>query len=350
MNSASNLEGQAGDLGAARTSIGALAISLLVLAGVFLFIANLLFWIDTTVFNRGQFTDAVQDTLDKPQVQQRLGEVIASQVVQSERLQTRVEEQVPERYSAAVPIVINQAEPVVANIATRIIGSELTGQITREVVPTLYTELLAILEDDDRRLGVQGDSLVLHMGGTADAVFQRLGIEPPASEGGGTSAHGDFVLVKDASYLGLTADLVKNRQEITIAMLIGAVASLGGAAWKIRNGREALQKISIVVVAVGIMTLLVVLISNWLLADLFEENVGWRELIKSFEVNLEQQSIALILIGAVGIMLTEAGVRRFIMDAYSNAVRAGNVLVERYGLGRLLLIAASAVVIFVLIF
>jgi hypothetical protein len=40
----------------AQATVGALAFSLLVLAGIFLFVANVLLWADLTLFDEGEFT------------------------------------------------------------------------------------------------------------------------------------------------------------------------------------------------------------------------------------------------------------------------------------------------------
>jgi hypothetical protein len=332
-----------------KTSIGALAVSLLVLAGVFLFVANVLLWADLTLFDSGEFTQATQAALAKEDVQKRLGEALAAEIVQSEELQQRIEQQVPPNLNLAVPVVIDQLEPVIAKVATRIIASERTGRLTSEVIPALHTQLVAILEDDDSRLGVEGDSLVLHLGGTAESVAQRFGIQLPPSEGGGSS-RGDVVLIQDASYLEMASVLVKNRQELTLVMLVGAVASFGVAAWRIGNVRETLQKASIVLLAVGIFTLLALLVSNWILSDVFSERIAARELLKSFEVNLQKQSVLLVILGAIGIATTDASVRRVAVDAYNGVVKGSRTALDKYGLGRLMLVAAAVIIILVLVF
>jgi hypothetical protein len=120
---------------------------------------------------------------------------------------------VPANLNLAVPVVINQVETGIANVATHIIALDRTGQITREVIPVLHAEFVAILEDDDSRASGEKSYLVLHLGGTVDTVAQRLEVQLPPSEGGGSS-RGDVVLIEDASYLQLASVLVKNRQEL----------------------------------------------------------------------------------------------------------------------------------------
>jgi hypothetical protein len=236
---------------------------------------------------------------------------------------------------------------VIASVATRIIASELTGRITAEVIPRLHSELLAILEDDSR-VQLQGDSLVLHLGGTFDTVFERLGIDPPAAADG--RPRGEFVLIEDAGYLRQASFFVQNRQEFLFAMLIAAAVSFGIAAWSIRDLRSTVHKLSLVLMAVGIVTLLVLLISNWVLSSAMEERVALRELVKSLEVNYERQSMLLVLLGAIGIAATDVRIQRFAGNLTRRATRGGASTVERYGAGRVLLAAAAAVVVLVFIF
>jgi hypothetical protein len=333
----------------AKHSMGALAIVLLVLAGFFLFVANVLLWADSTLFDTGEFTEATENALAKQDVQRRMGEVLAAEVVQSPQLQKKVEEQVPPNLSLAVPVVANQLEPLIADIATRFIASERTGRLASDVIPVLHTELVAFLEDDDKRLQLQGDSLVLHLSGTVDNVGERLGVPLGQSEGG-DGPEGDVVLIKDATYLQLTSDLVKNRQEITLALLVGAIASLGVAAWRIGNITQALQKVSIVLVAVGVASLLALLVSNWILADVFPDRIVIRELLKSFEANLEKQSLILVILGAIGIATMDARARHFALNTYNGAVNSGSSAIGRIGVGPLMLAAAALIIILVLIF
>jgi hypothetical protein len=334
--------------GPTKTSIGKLAFFLLVLAGVFIFVANLLIWIEITVFDSDEFANVTESTLAKPEVQEHVGEQLAARVVQSDQLTQRVQEQLPANLASVAPVLVEQLEPVIANVATRLMASELTGQIAAEAIPRLHSELLAILEDDETRLAVQGDSLVLNLGGQAEKLAARLGIERPEAEGGG-SPSGEVVLLEDATYLELTSVLVKNRQEITLVLLIGALAALALAAWRIRNASVTLRRVSIVAVAVGVFTVLVVLVSNWILADVFPHRVVARELLKSAEENLVKQSLLLLVLGAVGIAATDAGVRKLAVEGYSNGGAAVSGAIERMGIGRLMLLAAAAAVVLVLL-
>jgi hypothetical protein len=57
-----------------------------------------------------------------------------------------------------------------------------------------------------------------------------------------------------------------------------------------------------------------------------------------------------VILGAIGIAATDAGVRKFAIDSYRGGVAAVSGATERFGIGRLMLLAAAAVVILVLLF
>jgi hypothetical protein len=295
--------------------------SLLVLGFLALFVANLLIWLDSSIFDSEEFAKSVDSTLDQPAVQQRIGEVIAAEAVEAGDLTTRVQNRLPEEASFLSPIIETQLQDLIARLTQELLARGIGEDIRNEITIQLHQRLVGVLEDDDQGLvRAEGNQLVLNLAGAGTRVFDRLGITPPARlQGGaeGSSTFGQVVLLDDVTGLDQASFFVTNRQTIQVISLAVAIAALVGAIFLSRDRRRGVSRAGYAVLLVGLLTILIVAGVNLVLEAQFEERIAARELLKALEDNLRVQSLALLIAGICIVVLTD---RRLIgsLDSYAS--------------------------------
>jgi hypothetical protein len=271
---------------------------LLVLAAIFLFLGNLLIWVNSSVLDSKNFSAAVDDVLDKPEVQDRLANVLAQQAVDSGVIQEEVNTRVPEQVSFLAPVVNGQLETILAEAARRLLATDLAGSVERDLTQRLHGQLLAILTDDQSVLQVQGDSLVFDLNELLDRLFQRAGAKPPQRLQQEADKFGTFVILDDTTGLRQASWLLKNREEIIFGLMAGSVVSFGLAFAAKPDKGKAINATGYAVFWVGVLTFLIIVIGNVVLAQAAPERTVARELLKALEDNLRWQSFGLLVLGA----------------------------------------------------
>src|SRR5262245_36106503 len=115
--------------------------TLLILGGLALLLANLLIWVDTTLFNTATFTEAISNTFDQPKVHERVADVLATEVVNSGVIQDELNNQLPSQYTFVTPIVATQLDEVISRVARTVLAADFVGNLRDVAVRQLHARL-----------------------------------------------------------------------------------------------------------------------------------------------------------------------------------------------------------------
>jgi hypothetical protein len=348
-------------------TLGAVGSVVLVVLGVIaLFAANVLVWVDSTLLNSTAFVHAVDRAVDTPESEQRIADVLAERIVESDEVQRQIDdvanrlatrlnenENVPGALQGQLPTDLSfltraaqpQIESLISSIVLRVLESDFSGQIRDEVMLTLHSTVIRVLEDrDDAAVQTSGNQLVLDLSNVVGRVFDRLGIDQPARLQ--QQDFGRVVLVENASGLREASFFVRNSTEIAVAALLLAAALFGVAIFLNRDHRSGILICGYAIAGAGMLTLLVLWGSNMVLESEAGERTVLREVVKSLESNLRLQSLALVLLGVCLIAIADRRMLRMLETGWSK----GAATVERFGVSKAVLIAIGAgVVLLVLV-
>ena len=217
---------------------------LLCLGVLLLLLANVLFWINGTLLNSDNFADAVDETMAKPEVQDRMATVISQEAAPEVDLQARLRTTLPDEVQFLVPLVGDSVtEELLYRLSLRLLSADITADARDAVVRNLHEQVIATLEgDDDKALKAQGNSLVLDLRPIVRGVFERVGLPIPARlEQAGAQGKGVIVLVDDNQGLGAASFFVSNRVVFLVLALVAAIACLASAAWLSRTACEVFR-------------------------------------------------------------------------------------------------------------
>jgi hypothetical protein len=261
--------------------------------------------------------------LAKPEVQERIATVLATEVVATGEIQRVLEERTPPDFAFTTPLINSQLEPAIQALARRLLGTDLVGQLSERTLRALHGRLVAILEDDDTHLAVQGDSLVLDLGEIRQRIFDRVGISGERLGGAAQrlGADGTVVLLEDTTGLRQASFFVQNRVLFMWLAFALSLVALAAAVLLSRDRQRAIVVLGYTIVAVGLITLLVLFVSNVVLEDVEPDRIVLQELVRAMEANLRYQSVALAVLGACFVLLADDRFRRRI-DALDDRAAA----------------------------
>jgi hypothetical protein len=283
----------------------------LVAGSVLLFAANLLIWVNSTVFDSSEFAETVDGVLDEPEVKDRLAQVLAQQALASGEVEAELVARLPENVSFLEPVVTTQLEPALERVLRTLLDSGFVGNLRNEVLLTLHSQLISILEDDDTALRAQGDDLVLDLSVLFERLLDRLNVEPPERLGGADAparllgGDGTVVLLEDTTGLREASLFVENRTELSAVLLGASIICFGAAILFNRDKRQGLTSTGYAVIGVGLATLLLIFLGNWGLESAAEERIVLREGVKALESNLKLQALGLMVLGACLVAATD---------------------------------------------
>jgi hypothetical protein len=286
----------------------------LILGSVLLFAANLLLWVNSTILDGEEFTETVSTVLNEPEVKERLAEVLVAQLLENEEIEQQIVERVPERYTFVVPVVKTQIGPALEQVAVRALDSDFIGGVRDEIILAFHQRLLAVLESDDTALQVQGEALVLDLTVVWRNLLERINVTPPERLGGdeGPSrllgGDGTVVLLEDTSGLQQVSFFVQNSTTFALILLGASGLAFAGAVLLTRDRRRGVLHVGYALAGVGVGTLLILFIANRVLDSAAEERVVLLELVSVLETNLKLQALAIALVGACTIAVTDRGI------------------------------------------
>jgi hypothetical protein len=318
-----------------------LVIGLLAAAGLLIFVANFLAWTQCTLLDSSEFQDEVSEALDEPAAQERAAAVIAESISNSDRIQTAIDERLPENLALLAPVLKSQLENGLQAVAERVLASEAFRGVRDEIVLRLHRTVVGVLKDE-RAIGVQGDQVVLDLNDLAPAVLQRIGLEAAErTQGGSDFVEGDgrIVLVEDAGLVKNISFIARNADVVALLAALAGLACLAGAIALSADVRGGIRASGYVLLGVGVTTLLIVFAVNQVVGGLYPERTVLRELVSSILSNLRLQALALTVVGAVAAIALDS---RLIGAAGRARLRVGGFL-ERTGLPAPLLLAGAAV-------
>jgi hypothetical protein len=320
---------------------------LTIVSGIALLAANLLIWADRTVIDRDEFVETVDQTLAKPEVDERIASVITTQIVDSPQYKTFIDENLPSQAAALEPLVRGRARPFIEDAVQTVLSSELIGSVRNGVLGRLHDQLLAFLENERGLTEFQGDALVLDMRDQVNRVLDRLGIDPPEALGGGEGQGeaGTIVLLEDASALRQASWFVQNRAEIIIGLIVLALLCFAAIVLLRRPNSRGFWLVGAIVLAVGLISLFAVPLTNLILGEVMPERIVLQEFVRELLGNLRWQSVVLAILGAIAMVLTDRSVRAHIGQAGNAAVNT----VQRVDSTLLLAIAGVLVILLLLI-
>jgi hypothetical protein len=304
-----------------------------------LLITNLLIWVDTTLLDGEEFASATFAALDTKEVQDRLAEVIAAEILATGELQDRIDTELPEQLSFLGPVIESRLGTILETLAGFLLASDLVQRF-EEPVANLHARLLAILEGDDSRLQVEGGALVLDLSGPLNRVRDAVGIGD--SQGGGSSA-AQVTLIEDTSALEQASWAVSNRQEIIALCLLGTILFFALAVVFSRSKSRGVLTVCYSIAGVGVLTLVALFVSNAILSS--EGRVVLENLVRQLAGNLRLQSIALIVLGLCAVAIADARIRSRIGAAEERLGKA----VAPIGTTRAVVIGAAGLVALALV-
>jgi hypothetical protein len=310
---------------------------LLPLAVLFLLLANVLLWVDRTVFDTDRFAEAVDQTMAKPEVQDRLATVISQEVAAQVDVQKQLEGRLPDDLKFIASFAGNEIEETVLYRAShRLLSSGFTADLRNEVVERAHRRLVSILESDDAALRAEGDELILDLRPVVNQVFDRVGLAVPARvQQAEAEGRGVVVLMEDTSGLQAASFFVSNRVVFLILALLLGVACLAGFVLLHTNRMAGVSRAGLAVAATGVLSLLLVFIVNQFIPD---ERIVLRELAHQLQISLRWQSIGIVVIGVAMVLLADAGIRSGLASARSSV----GLYWQRLGTGAWLLLAVGA--------
>ena len=327
------------------TTRKAASIFLIVIAGICLFVGNVFLWVNTTLFDNDEFSTTVSDVLERDDVQARIAEVLTAQVLQSSDLQQRLEQDFPERAQFLVPLIRAQLEPAIQQVAERVLASDRAQGAMDTAIAAMHQQVLDLLENNKKRLKVEGGAIVLDLGGSLSGITNRLNISAGGQQGGANGA-GQIVLMKNVNGLKQASSLVQNRVAIAAAFMVAAVVLFALAILVRRDHRRGFELMGYAVVAVGLLTIIVLFLSNLLLQSQAEQRTVARELVRGLEANLRWQSMGLAVLGLCIALLGNLRVRGWLARSETQTAAA----VESFGVVRAAVIGlggAAAVLLLV---
>jgi hypothetical protein len=282
---------------------------------LFLLLANLLWWVDGTLFNTDRFAGAVDNTLAQPEVQDRLATVISQEVAKGVDVQDRLQQTLPDDFKFLASFAGDEIEQEVAyRVSLRLLSSGLTADVRNAIVEGLHERVVATLEsDNDRLVQAEGNSLVLDLRPAINRVFERLGMDvPDRVQAAEDQGRGVVTLVDNTQALQQASFFVSNRVVfLFLALLLGA-ACLAGQVLLEPDRMRGASRAGFAIAAVGVLTLLIVFVATQLIPD---NRVVLRELVSNFVVNLRRQSIVIVVLGAAIVLLADAKVRASLVSA-----------------------------------
>jgi hypothetical protein len=320
----------------------------LVLSTTLLIAANLLFWVDRTVLDEDEFIGTIEGVLDQPEVKDRTAQVLATRAAQNPEIQARIDQGLAEQnpnLAFLSPVLNAQIEPLLEGVIRRLLDSDLVGTLVDDVLRRLYEHVLAIVEDQDTVLQIQGNRLILDLNEMIDRLFERLNLARPERLGG-LEERGEVVLLNDSKPLQQASFFVVNRGWIMFGLVAGAVVSLGVAGASQPRGWRRLVLPAGVLVAVGLISLVLVLIAIAVVESVEGERAVLIEMVEALARNLEHQSILLVIVGALVLSMTDHRAREGFSKGYSAVAER----VEAFGAWRLLIIvgAVAALMLYLL--
>src|SRR4051812_45871047 len=103
---------------------------LLCLGVLFLMLANILFWVDHTLLNSDRFAAAVEETMARPDVQDRFATVISQQAASELDVQARVSARLPDELQFLVPLAGDSVtEELLYRVSLRVLSSDFTADL-----------------------------------------------------------------------------------------------------------------------------------------------------------------------------------------------------------------------------
>jgi hypothetical protein len=329
----------------ARTSGFAMVAVVLftILGGIAVLLANVLLWVNSTLISTDGFTAAVNDALDNPEVEQRMADVLAERVVNSDQVQQRIDSELPPNLQLAARAARPQVENLVSQVTLQVLESDLTGNLRDTAVRRLHARVLDVLEDRRGPVEAQNDQIVLDVREIVQRIFDRIGVTPPAAVQ--QENFGQVVLVRDVTGLKQASTFVRNSTEIAVGAIVIAALLFAAAIFMNRDRRQGVLFCGYAIAAVGLLTLVLLWAGNQVLASSAEERTVLLELVKSLEYNLRLQSLGLIVLGACLVIVADRRLLGFLQSGWNSGAAA----VERFGVGRAALIGGAALTLVLLV-
>ena len=295
-----------------RGGAGWFRTALLVLATFLLVMANVGYWFQNTVLDRGEFTSKVDGVLQREEASQRIGEVLAQQALSSGEIEQQIAVALPVD-AALLPELLE--EPLTAAL-TPIFAGVLTLDAVRDVIVAavgqMHDLVVSTLEGREDGLAVEDGSIVLKLDEAAGKVLDELGVSAP--QGGGDRDIGTIVLVEDVKGLDQASSLIRTLDVLVPVMLVGSVAAFGGSFALSRSTPQGFKALGYAIVIAGVASLIAWRLSTWGSSAYLDEAPGAKMMIESLASNLKVQSLILGALGVIVVLGAEKRSRNWVSE------------------------------------
>jgi hypothetical protein len=320
-----------------------LRVSLVVLGTILLITANAACWVQGTVLDSGEFTGKVSGVLRREEANQRIGDVLAQQVLASGELQKEISAALPQEAGFLPDLLGNQLQEVLARTLARLLMLDVTQEALEQAIRRLHDLVVSTLKGSRDGLDVENGALVIHLEGAISNLLEGLNIE--AGSNLQDRDVGTVVLVRDAGSLDTASQLVRATEESVPWLIVATVLAFAASVALARHKARGLTVVGYGLVIAGVFSLIAWRLSTWGFSSFLDEAPVARMILESLVGNLRVQSLLIAGAGGVVIALADERIRGWLAG---NATAAWS-RVEAFGAGRAAMIGAVGLVVILLV-
>jgi hypothetical protein len=286
-----------------------LAVWLLIVAGgVLLFVANAGIWVDREVYDSDNFVSTTNEIFEDPEVQAVMAERLTNRLVAAADLSGRLNEELPERLTFLALPITEAARDFIHDIVVRVLESDRFAQLRTRVLEIFHTNLIRVIENDNDLLSTDSGTLTIDLRPVLQEVADQLGL----SEDSALVARLDLpedagVIEVNQGAIAWSYAIAAAFQELIIIVLVAAVVCMAIAVIIARERRKTLRNVAIAVAAVGLITLIGLAISRYIIGEVAQSTDAARNLFDIVAATWQNQSFALLILGLLillGLFLT----------------------------------------------
>ena len=232
-------------------------VGLLVLGCLLAFLAAFAIWARLVLLDTDRYVDTVAPLAQHPDVQDAIAKRLGDRVVGAVDLQAYASELLPPRAQPLAAPIANGLGGIIRGEITNFVRSDRFERLWDTANRKAHALLIQLLTGEEvRNLRLEGDTVVLDLGGVVDGIKQRLtarGLDGVAARIPSTAGR-DVPLVQ-SSALASAQNAVKLLKGIAILLPILALLALAGYVLLSDDRRRAILRAALAVTATMVVML-----------------------------------------------------------------------------------------------